>query len=135
MLGHNYITVLEAWLAVLNLFHFAFTILFLICFFKVLFQKYSPYCQLYMAGFLIVQVSWDGCPIASFINIFNNLGGYSFEYNGFFFGAAGEWTQPLRFLGLLMMGLLTWSAFETWYKTDTPVDFANYMRKGTFQME
>lgn len=90
---------------------------------------------MYIAAFLSVQVLWNGCPIAAFVNIFNNIGNYEFEYNGFFFGAFLEWTQLTRFITLAMIGLLYWSAFETWNKSNMVVDFTQYFKNGEFKME
>jgi hypothetical protein len=127
--------ILEAWLMVLNTFHFAFTVLFLYNFVKVILVKYTPYNQLYIAVFLSIQVMWNGCPIASFVNVFNEMGSFPYEFNGFFFGAFLNWTDAVRFISILMIGLMYWSAYETWFKVDYPLDFSSYFKKGDFKIE
>jgi hypothetical protein len=134
MFNLNNPALLEAWLMVLNSAHFVLTIIFLISITKIILQKYSPYSQYYIAGFVMVQTLWDGCPISAFVNLFNQMGGYEYEINGFFYGAGGEWAQYLRVLAFLVAGLLYWSAYETWYKIETPIQFGNFLKRGDFKM-
>ena len=125
---------LEGWLMVINTFHFVFTLIFITCIFKILFQKYSPYSQIYIASFVAIQTIWNGCPISEFVNMFNRIGGYEYEVNSFFFGAGGQWTPYLRVLAFFMVSILYWSAFETWYKVETPFVWSNYFKRGDFKM-
>lgn len=134
MLVFNSTVLLEAWLMVLNTFHQVFTILFIYNFIRIILSKYSPYSQMYIAAFLSIQVAWNGCPISGFINIFNNIGNYEYELNGFFFGSFLEWAHLVRFLSIFMIGLLYWSAYETWFKVDYDMRFSQYFKRGDFKM-
>ena len=134
MFFSNNPSLLEAWLMVLNSAHFALTILFSISIVKIIFQKHSPYSQYYIAGFVMTQTLWDGCPISTFVNFFNQMGGYEYELNGFFYGAAGEWAPYLRVLAFFVAGLLYCNAYETWYKIKTPILFGNFLKRGNFKI-
>jgi len=126
---------MEALLAVLNNFHSGFTVLYAIAVIAMLTQKYSPVSQLYIASFATLQIIWDGCPIAAFINIFNQIGNFTFERTEFFWGFAGEWTPMFRFALLILTGLLYWSSYETWEKSIFEFNLSNYFKRGTFKME
>lgn len=120
---------------VLNTFHFIFSLIFITCILKIILQKYTPYSQAYIATFAMVQTIWDGCPISSFINIFNKAGNYEFELNSFFFGAGGQWTPYLRVLGFFMVSVLYWNSYETWNKASYRFQWDNYFKRGDFKMD
>ncbi|GAB4147957.1 MAG: hypothetical protein OHK0017_10250 [Patescibacteria group bacterium] len=135
MLDYRIDLILQAWLMIINTFHAYFTILFILAVIHVLFRKYSPYSQFYIAGFMTIQTIWDGCPITDWINIFNNIGKFELTPNGFLWDFAGDSAPWYRLVFLLMSLLLYYNAYQTWEKGQTPLRFRNYFSRGTFKME
>jgi hypothetical protein len=134
MIDYRVALVLEAGLMYLNVFHMLFTVLFFISFGLILFKKYSPYSQLYLVGFMTLQIIWNGCTITDIINILNAVGRYEFTPNGFIWNVGGEQSQLYRLAFLVMSPLLFYNAFYTWEKVQTHLDFGNYFRRGDFEM-
>ena len=129
MLDYRVDLLLQAWIMWLNVFHTLFTVLFLISIVLILIRKYSPYSQLYLVGFVTLQVVWNGCTITDTLNYFNSLGRFEFEPNGFIWDIGGDYSQWYRLAFLVFMPILYYNSFMTWSKASAHLDFGNYFRK------
>jgi len=104
--------------------HYFLTLLFFVCFIRLIFAKYAPYSAFYVASIFFVQAVYNGCPFTEIQSYLAVNAGYLPDPNQFIFGAFESFLLPSRLVFLLLSTFIFTYSYKSWNKPAVNVNFS-----------